>query len=190
MFSYSKNGYTVNDACNSVSKKRSGASVPSVILGLIIIAGGFSALYGQYLRADEGQKVADFVSQMTEFPATVSGMYSAQRNFSGLSSTIMINSGGVPEQWINATGDGIIHTAGGAIELAAASTSTPAFVARFSDLPQAMCRKMVASGLGASGFQAGDSASGTIDTSTIGPTAAATLCTSDNVDVTATFRKS
>ncbi|AJD54414.1 PilS N terminal [Thalassospira xiamenensis M-5 = DSM 17429] len=172
-----------------VDLRRAGWGIGSFLLAAILAAGVAAFGYDQFKRAETNGQVTQFRSQMTELPANITSIYGSQRNYAGLSATILINNGAIPEKWQNAAGDGIVHVGGGAVGVAPATTTQAGFVLRFTDLPQAMCRSAVADGLGAVGYQGSATASGVVDEDTIGPSASATLCANNLNQITATFLK-
>ena len=130
-------------------KKNKGFSLVEVLLVLgfaaVLIAGAFLA----YSQVKSSNSVNSEVQAAATMSAGVRSLFSGSPNYADLvggdAEQLMIQANIVPENKVNAAGDGITHDLGGTTQQITVSTvnSDTAFTFTYSDVPESQCSKFV-----------------------------------------------
>lgn len=128
-----------------IKNMKKGFSLVEVLLVLgfatVLIAGAFLA----YSNVKSSNSANSEVQAAATMSAGIRSLYSGSPNYNGLTAKVMIDANIVPENKINAAGDGITHDLGGTDQTITITTdyNDTNFTIVYNGVPQKQCSKFI-----------------------------------------------
>lgn len=132
-------------------KRQAGATLIEIIMVVALIAIITIGALVYYNSAQDGSRVSEAVAGVTALSAVVRNQFSTQGNYNGVSETVVMRFGGVPESLIVRNGANAVNlkhpwnNAAGSVTVAAAQTTAPedSFRITFNQVPAAICNDLL-----------------------------------------------
>lgn len=137
-------------------KAEKGLSLIESAMVLALAATVTAGVMFYYQSAADSNKTQSAISEVMSATSAINGLYIGQSSYSGLTSTILINSSAIPDNYKNKTAGTISNPFGG--DLNVSSVSTGGYKLELTKLPRSACISLATLNLGtsASGYGVGD----------------------------------
>lgn len=128
----------------SISNKQRGFSLFETMLVAVIMLVAITVIYNVFIKSKSQSDANNEATQITSIMAGVKSTYGGRQGFAGLTTTVMINSGGFPANMVSGTN--VSNVWGGAVTVAAANIApgtNNAFAITYTSVPQVECTALV-----------------------------------------------
>jgi len=185
-------------------KAEKGLSLIESAMVLALAATVTAGVMFYYQSASDSNKTQSAISEVMSATSAINGLYIGQKNYSGVSASILKNSSAIPDNY--KSGDKILNPFGGELEVgaAAAGNGSYGYYLALQKLPKSACISLATLNLGtsAAGYGVsqdaasldnvtigGGSTSGSTRNAPITPSEAATMCQDGSNNRVAYFMK-
>ena len=150
-------------AKNNSKKEEKGLSLIESAMVLALAATVTAGVMFYYQSASDSNKTQSAISEVMSATSAINGLYIGQSDYANLSSSVLLNSSAIPENYKNTTSKKIFNPFGGELKVGPSTQGGIGYYLALEGLPKSACISLATLNLGTSAAGYGIFSSATND---------------------------